>query len=180
MMADLAIAFFLRWDSSGKLCRGNWACIGMWRESLEIWAFSSASKKSLKQGLTFTFYSVRLYNCESQVKHFFSSPKPPSSSGLGHLPFTEATGIRIPLGVLTKRASVNSEALFAFIGNLRWLLYLLTQLYKQCGDRFLIGIGGRDELCHGAMNRISIEYGFQKLCSSKPRWRRLFPIMSVG
>ena len=25
--------------------------------------------------------------------------KPPSSSGLGHLPFTEATGIRIPLGV---------------------------------------------------------------------------------
>ena len=26
--------------------------------------------------------------------------KPPSSSGLGHLPFTEATGIQIPLGVL--------------------------------------------------------------------------------
>ena len=25
---------------------------------------------------------------------------PPSSRGLGHLPFTEATGIRIPLGVL--------------------------------------------------------------------------------
>ncbi len=24
---------------------------------------------------------------------------PPSSRGLGHLPFTEATGIRIPLGV---------------------------------------------------------------------------------
>ena len=28
------------------------------------------------------------------------SNKPPSSSGLGHLPFTEATGIQIPLGVL--------------------------------------------------------------------------------
>ena|GEM_PF-987919 len=25
---------------------------------------------------------------------------PPSSRGLGHLPFTEATGIRIPLGVI--------------------------------------------------------------------------------
>ena len=25
--------------------------------------------------------------------------KPPSSRGLGHLPFTEETGIRIPLGV---------------------------------------------------------------------------------
>ena len=29
--------------------------------------------------------------------------KPPSSRGLGHLPFTEATGIRIPLGVLNKK-----------------------------------------------------------------------------
>lgn len=28
--------------------------------------------------------------------------KPPSSSGLGHLSFKEATGIRIPLGVLRK------------------------------------------------------------------------------
>lgn len=28
------------------------------------------------------------------------SPMPPSSRGLGHLPFTEVTGIRIPLGVL--------------------------------------------------------------------------------
>lgn len=27
---------------------------------------------------------------------------PPSSRGLGHLPFTEVTGIRIPLGVLKK------------------------------------------------------------------------------
>ncbi len=26
---------------------------------------------------------------------------PPSSRGLGHLPFTEATGIRIPLGVFS-------------------------------------------------------------------------------
>ena len=26
--------------------------------------------------------------------------KPPSSRGLGHLPFTEVTGVRIPLGVL--------------------------------------------------------------------------------
>jgi len=28
---------------------------------------------------------------------------PPSSRGLGHLPFTEETGIRIPLGVNDKR-----------------------------------------------------------------------------
>ena len=27
---------------------------------------------------------------------------PPSSRGLGHFPFTEVTGIRIPLGVLEK------------------------------------------------------------------------------
>ena len=27
--------------------------------------------------------------------------KPPSSRGLGHFPFTEVTGIRIPLGVIT-------------------------------------------------------------------------------
>ena len=27
---------------------------------------------------------------------------PPSSRGLGHFPFTEVTGIRIPLGVLKK------------------------------------------------------------------------------
>lgn len=35
-----------------------------------------------------------------QVKRYKS--KPPSSRGLGHLPFTEATGIRIPLGVYSK------------------------------------------------------------------------------
>ena len=27
---------------------------------------------------------------------------PPSSRGLGHFPFTEVTGIRIPLGVIKK------------------------------------------------------------------------------
>ena len=36
--------------------------------------------------------------------------KPPSSSGLGHLSFKEATGIRIPLGVLSKNYC-NSQSL---------------------------------------------------------------------
>jgi hypothetical protein len=31
---------------------------------------------------------------------------PPSSRGLGHLPFTEVTGIRIPLGVLKSKRHV--------------------------------------------------------------------------
>ena len=29
--------------------------------------------------------------------------KPPSSRGLGHFPFTEVTGIRIPLGVIQQK-----------------------------------------------------------------------------
>ncbi len=41
---------------------------------------------------------------------------PPSSRGLGHLPFTEATGIRIPLGVLKKRGKSSTLAsLFSFL-----------------------------------------------------------------
>ena len=43
------------------------------------------------------------------------SPMPPSSRGLGHLPFTEVTGIRIPLGVLKK----NQKAKVFFARNLR-------------------------------------------------------------
>ena len=32
--------------------------------------------------------------------------EPPSSSGLGHLPFTQATRVRIPLGVLVRNTEV--------------------------------------------------------------------------
>ena len=38
--------------------------------------------------------------------------KPPSSRGLGHLPFTEATGIRIPLGVYVKLLNISSFIVF--------------------------------------------------------------------
>ena len=31
---------------------------------------------------------------------YMNNLKPPSSRGLGHFPFTEVTGIRIPLGVI--------------------------------------------------------------------------------
>ena len=31
---------------------------------------------------------------------------PPSSRGLGHFPFTEVTGIRIPLGVLNNKINL--------------------------------------------------------------------------
>ena len=37
---------------------------------------------------------------------------PPSSRGLGHLPFTEVTGIRIPLGVLLKLHNFKISYLF--------------------------------------------------------------------
>lgn len=61
------------------------------------------------------FYSVSRKTCqtswiaEGRIPAIYSEEcqtwkggknRPPSSRGLGHLPFTEATGIRIPLGVL--------------------------------------------------------------------------------
>jgi hypothetical protein len=55
-----------------------------------------------------------------------NTPKPPSSSGLGHLPFTEATGIQIPLGVL-QEVRVRLEA---------WLLFF-------CGDSYLNKVQSR-------------------------------------
>jgi hypothetical protein len=44
-----------------------------------------------------------VYNLMKAKKHYFSKIMiglPLSSSGLGYLPFTEKTGIRIPLGVI--------------------------------------------------------------------------------
>ena len=41
---------------------------------------------------------VRIHREPPFLSRFFFSPKFPSSSGLGHLPFTEDTGVRIPLG----------------------------------------------------------------------------------
>ena len=35
----------------------------------------------------------------------------PSSRGLGHLPFTEATGVRIPLGLLKNWMKLSSDAI---------------------------------------------------------------------
>ena len=39
----------------------------------------------------------------NDILTYYKRYKPPSSRGLGHLPFTEVTGIRIPLGVLNKQ-----------------------------------------------------------------------------
>ena len=35
----------------------------------------------------------------------------PSSRGLGHLPFTEATGVRIPLGLLKNWMKLSSDSI---------------------------------------------------------------------
>ena len=35
----------------------------------------------------------------------------PSSRGLGHLPFTEATGVRIPLGLLKNWTKLSSNSI---------------------------------------------------------------------
>lgn len=53
----------------------------------------------------------------------FAVASPPSSRGLGHLPFTEATGIRIPLGVSKKVRGVK----------------LLTFRFFSPVDGFLVG-----------------------------------------
>ncbi len=45
----------------------------------------------------------------------FMIKKPPSSRGLGHLPFTEETGIRIPLGVLLPLSIVLSTLYFFYM-----------------------------------------------------------------
>ena len=68
-----------------------------------------SNPSSAKKNLTVTFlrYIITLY----------LKTKPPSSRGLGHLPFTEETGIRIPLGVL----SIINRVLVEFI------LYLFTK-----------------------------------------------------
>ena len=50
---------------------------------------------------------------------------PPSSRGLGHLPFTEATGIRIPLGVLKKR---KNEKKFFWASFLLLILKILQEV----------------------------------------------------
>ena len=39
---------------------------------------------------------------------------PPSSRGLGHFPFTEVTGIRIPLGVIIKTKKAVIGCFFSF------------------------------------------------------------------
>ena len=57
-------------------------------------------EKKISQVLTNTKILVILKNVASNANNDERKKNaPPSSSGLGHLPFTEATGIRIPLGV---------------------------------------------------------------------------------
>lgn len=51
------------------------------------------------------FFLAKAVDINHKIRYFIKglSLTPPSSRGLGHLPFTEATGIRIPLGVLLKK-----------------------------------------------------------------------------
>jgi hypothetical protein len=46
---------------------------------------------------------------------------PPSSRGLGHFPFTEVTGIRIPLGVFKKNKFTDIYNFSKFIFFYTWL-----------------------------------------------------------
>ena len=58
---------------------------------------------------------------------------PPSSRGLGHFPFTEVTGIRIPLGVLLMGRCVSCDETFISSRPSAYTLerasYVLTYLY---------------------------------------------------
>ncbi len=67
---------------------------------------------------------------------------PPSSRGLGHLPFTEATGIRIPLGVYRYSCLGKKE-----LGGLRPPFSVFTQDVR--GDPLLILAGIRSDLDQG-------------------------------
>ena len=56
---------------------------------------------------------------------------PPSSRGLGHLPFTEVTGIRIPLGVI-----VNQKAITFFLFLMAF--YIQDVAKKNAPKAFLV------------------------------------------
>ena len=76
-------------DSSRVVMRRAISCPRVGRELLSD--MPPIKSKNFARCLTFADGLGTLRNVE---------PMPPSSRGLGHLPFTEATGIRIPLGVL--------------------------------------------------------------------------------
>ena len=59
--------------------------------------FPSRDRKIILEK-TIDFYNASRY-INKGLKNRAGNNLPPSSRGLGHLPFTEATGIRIPLGV---------------------------------------------------------------------------------
>jgi hypothetical protein len=70
----------------------------------------------------------------ARANEAYNTPKPPSSSGLGHLPFTEATGIQIPLGVLQViRVKFNLELgscfFWAFFHSLQSVCFLLLIIF---------------------------------------------------
>ena len=81
-----------------------------------------ASQKKSQKVLTLIKIIDRIKNVVSKATAKF---KPPSSSGLGHLPFTEATGIRLPLGVLIKKQT-EIGLLFIFDSCLLRFLYQIT------------------------------------------------------
>ncbi len=61
---------------------------------------------------------------------------PPSSRGLGHFPFTEVTGIRIPLGVLKKNKLTGVYNFSKFIFFYTWLNNSSVPTKKKV-DKFL-------------------------------------------
>jgi hypothetical protein len=74
---------------------------------------------------------------------------PPSSRGLGHFPFTEVTGIRIPLGVLKIEAKHRSLASFKiesllFSASLIYLsIYRAVELSKTSKDNLVSLLNSR-------------------------------------
>gem|GEM_PF-6555314 len=59
---------------------------------------------------------------------------PPSSRGLGHLPFTEATGIRIPLGVpfkLQSQSQISGSGAFEFSGESNKMIQRMPKLRQK-------------------------------------------------
>ena len=59
---------------------------------------SKIIEKNVLTGLVYPSYNNGK-KCCTTISYSIFSYAPPSSRGLGHFPFTEVTGIRIPLGV---------------------------------------------------------------------------------
>ena len=64
---------------------------------------------------------------------------PPSSRGLGHFPFTEVTGIRIPLGVLNIKVLCTDDILILDI-YVDVYLARYQQKFQPAGNELLIRV----------------------------------------